>query len=111
APEEGLLERDPLRPPRAERPRAPEPGREAHEEHPAEDEEAELHAVEEIRGQRESDALQHEFLAAQAHEFGEAAWELRRRGALVSLARSAHGRGGGIAPLRREGVAMRTSAE
>jgi hypothetical protein len=71
APQEGLLERDPLEPPCADSPRAPEAGREAHEERPPEDEERQLDGVEEIRGERQADPLQHELLAAQADQLGE----------------------------------------
>ena len=50
----------------------PRPGREAHEEHPAQHEQAELDGVEEIRGDRQADALEDVVLAAGPYQLAEA---------------------------------------
>src|SRR4029077_11609590 len=71
-PEERLLERDALAPPRAHVPGAAEARGEAHEEHPAQHEQAELDGVEEIRGDRQADALEDVVLAAGPYQLAEA---------------------------------------
>src|SRR5262249_23324406 len=57
-PQEGLLESGSLEDPRAEVPERAEPGSEAAEEHPAEDEEGKLDRVKQVGGEREPETLE-----------------------------------------------------
>ena len=65
-PQKRLLKCGPVEDPRPEVAERAEPGREAAEEHPAEDEQRQLHRVEQVRGKRVSETLQHVEVRADA---------------------------------------------